>query len=119
MIYATGSHRLLVQVHAENLPHKNNYFNPANGRDRIYYLFYIFEHIGYRYKRFLNIMRQNTNLINAQGLFQHVWFLLGYFCIYSRIYNIAYGIALISFEIRSLSPTINIAYGENSDFKTG
>ena len=36
-IYATGSHRLLVQTRAENLPHKNNYSNLANERDRIYY----------------------------------------------------------------------------------
>ena len=35
-IYATGSHRLLVQVHAKILPHKNNYSNLANETDRIY-----------------------------------------------------------------------------------
>ena len=35
-IYATGSHRLLVQAYAENLPHKNKYSNLANKRGRIY-----------------------------------------------------------------------------------
>ena len=34
-IYATGSHRFLVQLHAENLSHKNNYSNLANKRARI------------------------------------------------------------------------------------
>ena len=35
-IYATGSHRRLVQAHDENLTHKNIYSNLANERDRIY-----------------------------------------------------------------------------------
>ena len=35
-IYATGSHRLLVQAYAENPPHKNKYSNLANKRGRIY-----------------------------------------------------------------------------------
>ena len=34
-IYATGSHRFLMQLHAENLSHKNNYSNLANKRARI------------------------------------------------------------------------------------
>ena len=34
-IDATGSHRFLVQLHAENLSHKNNYSNLANKRARI------------------------------------------------------------------------------------
>ena len=34
-IYATGSHRFLVQLHTENLSHKNNYSNLANKRARI------------------------------------------------------------------------------------
>ena len=36
-----------------------------------------------------------------------------------RTYSIKYGVELIPFEIRSLSPTINIAHEENLDFKTG
>ena len=35
-IYATGSHRLVVQAYTENLPHKNKYSNLANERGRIY-----------------------------------------------------------------------------------
>ena len=35
-IFATGSHRLLVQAYAENLPHKNKYSNLANERGKIY-----------------------------------------------------------------------------------
>ena len=29
-IYATGSHRLVVHTHVENLPHKNSYPNVSN-----------------------------------------------------------------------------------------
>ena len=35
-IYATGSHRLVVQAYAENLRHKNKYPNLANKRGIIY-----------------------------------------------------------------------------------
>ena len=35
-IYATGSHRLVVEAYAENLRHKNKYSNLANKRGIIY-----------------------------------------------------------------------------------
>ena len=41
---------------------------------------------------------------------------LGNSCIYSHIDSITYKIELIPLKIRSLSPTINIAYGENLEF---
>ena len=75
------------------------------------------EDIGYRYKWFLNIMRQNTNLIQAWCFFHRNGSVWGNFCIYSRIDCIKYEIKMIPFNIRSLSPTINIAYGANFKFE--
>ena len=67
----------------------------------------------------VNCMRQNTNLFKARGLFHRKWFCVGNSCIYSRIGSIKYEIELIALKIRSLSPTINISYGANLDFKIG
>ena len=39
-IYATGSHRFLVQLHTENLSHKDNYSNLTNKQARIYNFLY-------------------------------------------------------------------------------
>ena len=67
-IYATGSHRFLVQLHVENLSHKNNHSNLAkNGLEST--ICYIHERNGYSYKRFLNIYMTIHEFNQSTGSF--------------------------------------------------
>ena len=64
-------------------------------------------------------MGQNTNLIKHGVFSTENGPAFGNSCIYSRIDSITYEIELIPLKTRSLSPTINIAYWANLDFKVG
>ena len=75
-IYATGSHRFLVQLHAENLSHKNNYSNLANKWARIYNFFISMNVMVTVISDSWIFIWQSTNLIKARGLFYRKWFCL-------------------------------------------